>query len=200
MRTVPTCAAICTLSLAALASADVYVFDNAVTFGMYNSAVGLIDQQQNFNGYAGTYPSVTGGSGNFAWTASAPSGLFVNGSSVARTLSSPETLTFTFASSNVYSVGGAFYNVDASGNQQNSVMKIKLSDGTTFVRVVSNTTTFSGFASDGVNITSLEVSRATALGAGTFVASSGFVMGVVPAPGALALIGLAGLVARRRRA
>jgi MYXO-CTERM domain-containing protein len=66
--------------------------------------------------------------------------------------------------------------------------------------VVSNTTTFSGFASDGVNITSLEVSRVGALGAGTFVASSGFVMGVVPAPGAVALIGLAGFMARRRRA
>ena len=115
MRTVPTCAEICTLSLAALASADVYVFDNAATFGLYTSAVGLIDQQQNFNGYAGTYPSVTGGSGNFAWTASAPSGLFVNGSSVARTLSSPETLTFTFASSNGYSVGGSGWNRDGAG-------------------------------------------------------------------------------------
>ena len=200
MRTVPTCAAICSLSLAALASADVYVFDNALTFGVFSNASGLISEQQNFNGLSGSYPSVSGGAGNFAWTASAPSGLFVNGSSVARTLATQDTLTFTFSSANVFAVGGAFYNVDAAGNQQNSVMKIKLSDGTSFIRVVSNTTTFSGFVSDGVNITSLEVSRSGSLAPNTYVASSGFVIGAVPAPGALALVGLAGLVARRRRA
>lgn len=200
MRTVPTCAAICSLSLAALASADVYVFDNAVTFGVFSNASGLVSQEQDFNGLSGTYPSVTGGSGDFAWTASAPSGLFVSGTSVARTVATQDTLTFSFSSTNVFAVGGSFFNVDAAGNQQNSVMKIKLSDGTSFIRVVSNTTTFSGFVSDGVNITSLEVSRAGNLAPNTYVASSGFVMGVVPAPGALALIGLAGTLSRRRRA
>jgi MYXO-CTERM domain-containing protein len=53
---------------------------------------------------------------------------------------------------------------------------------------------------DGLNITSVEISHAGSSAPNSFVASNGFSIGAVPAPGAMALIGLAGVLARRRRA
>ncbi|MCE2874997.1 MAG: hypothetical protein LW625_05070 [Planctomycetaceae bacterium] len=140
MRTVPACAAICTLSLAALASADIYVFDNAVAYQVFCNDM------------------------------------------------------------NVVTLGGNFFNLRADGTQKDGIMKIRLSDGTNFIRTVTNTTTFSGFVSDGLNITSVEISHAGSSAPNSFVASNGFSIGAVPAPGAMALIGLAGVLARRRRA
>ncbi len=199
MRTVPTCAAICTLSIAALASADVYVFDNSVTYAAFCNDVGVVRETQSLNSFAGSYASLSGGSGDFAWNLSAPSGIFVDANSTARTQQNTEKLSLSFASSNVFAVGGFFFNVDDAGVTRTGVMRIKLSDGTSFIRTVSNDTTFSGFVSDGANITSVEVSHAGNLGSQYFVATSGFSVGVVPAPGAMALVGLAGVMTRRRR-
>ena len=202
MRTVPSCAAICSLSIAALASADVYVFDNSVTYAAFCNDVGVVRQSESLASFStGAYASLTGGSGNFAWSLSAPSGLWVDSATTtARTQQNAEKLSLSFASSNVFAVGGFFFNLDSNGSVQSGIMRIKLSDGTNFIRTVSNLTTFSGFVSDGANITSLEVSHAGNLGSQYFVATSGFNIGVVPAPGAAALVGLAGLIARRRRA
>jgi MYXO-CTERM domain-containing protein len=201
MRTVPTCAAICTLSLAALASADVYVFDNAVSYQEFCADMNVVTQDQSFNSFAaGSYATLTGGSGNYAWSATALSGLYANGTGLARTQATTETMVFTFSSGNVYAVGGDFFNQKPDGTVKPSTMKIRLSDGTTFVRTVSDMTTFSGFVSDGVSISSMEVSHTGTLANGTYVASSGFNVGAVPAPGAMALVGLAGFIARRRRA
>jgi len=201
MRTVPTCAAICTLSLAALASADIYVFDNAVSYQAFCNDMNVVTQTQNFSTFSGSYvPGLSGGSGDYAWTATAASGVFVDASSNARTQAHSDTLVFTFSSPNVYSVGGNFFNLKADGTQKDGIMKIRLSDGTNFIRTVTNTTTFSGFVSDGLNITSVEISHAGSSAANSFVASGGFNIGAVPAPGAMALVGLAGFIARRRRA
>ena len=202
MRTVPTCAAICSLSIAALASADIYVFDNAVTYAAFCNDQGVVRESETLASFStGSYASLTGGSGDFAWSLSAPSGLWVDAATTtARTQQNTEKLSLNFSSANVYAVGGFFFNLDSSSTVKSGVMKIKLSDGTSFIRTVSNMTTFSGFVSDGANITSVEVSHAGTLGSQYFVATSGFNIGVIPAPGAAALVGLAGLMARRRRA
>lgn len=72
MRTVPACAAICTLSLAALASADIYVFDNAVAYQVFCNDMNVVTQTQNFTTFSGSYvPGLSGGSGDCAWTATA---------------------------------------------------------------------------------------------------------------------------------
>ena len=78
-------------------------------------------------------------------------------------------------------------------------MKIKLSDGTSFIRSISSQTTFSGFITTGASITSLELSHIGSTGV-TFSAAEALTIGYVPAPGAVALLGLAGLASRRRRA
>ena len=201
MRTVPSCAAICSLSFAAIAAADVYVFDNAITYGAFCNDAGVVRQSQDLTQLAsGSYQSLTGGAGEFAWNLAAPSGVYLDSLGTARTQVNSEKLSLTFASTNVFAVGGFFFNVNGSGSTQAGVMRIKLSDGTSFIRTVSNNTTFSGFVSDGANITSVEVSHAGSLGSQYFVATNGFNIGIVPAPGAAALVGLAGLMARRRRA
>jgi hypothetical protein len=201
MRTVPSCAAICSLSLTALAAADVYIFDNSLTYAAFCNDLGVVRQAQDLSTIsAGSYNSITGGSGDYAWNLSAPSGVFLDGAGTARTQQNAEKLSLTFSSSNVFAVGGFFYNVDNGGSPRAGVMRIRLNDGTTFIRTVSNSTTFSGFVSDGASIASVEVSHAGNLGSQYFVATSGFSVGVVPAPGAAALIGLAGMIARRRRA
>ena len=201
MRTIPTCAAISSLCFAAIAAADVYVFDNSVTYAAFCNDSSIVRQAQDLSQIsAGSYASLTGGAGDFSWDLSAPSGVSLDNAGVARTQVNTEKLTLNFSSTNVFAVGGFFFNVDSLGATKAGVMKIKLSDGTSFIRTVSNATTFSGFVSDGANITSVEVSHAGSLGSQYYVATNGFNIGVVPAPGAAALVGLAGLVARRRRA
>jgi hypothetical protein len=201
MRTVPSCAAICSLSIAALSAADVYVFDNVLTYSAFCNDVGVVRQNQDLSQILpGSYAALTGGSGEFAWNLSAPSGVSLDNLGTARTQQNVEKLTLNFASTNIFAVGGYFFNVDSLGASKPGTMRIKLSDGTSFIRTVSNNTTFSGFVSDGASITSVEVSHAGSFGAQHFVATSGFNIGVVPAPGAAALVVLAGLLARRRRA
>ena len=201
MRTVPTCAAICSLSFAAIAAADVYVFDNSVTYAAFCNDSSIVRQTQDLSQLAsGSYAALTGGVGDFAWTLAAPSGVLLDANATARTQVNSEKLSLTFGSSNVYAIGGYFFNVDSLGATKAGVMRIRLSDGTSFIRTVSNNTTFSGFVSDGAAIASVEVSHAGTFGAQYFVATSGFNIGIVPAPGAAALVGLAGLMARRRRA
>ena len=201
MRTVPLCAAISSLSFAAIAAADVYVFDNAITYGAFCNDSSILRQSQDLSLLSsGSYASITGGAGDFSWNLGASSGVFLDSAGVARTQVNSEKLVLSFSSSNVFAVGGFFFNVDSLGTTKPGVMRIKLSDGTSFIRTVSNSTTFSGFVSDGANITSVEVSHSGSIGSQYFVATNGFNIGVVPAPGALALVGLAGLIARRRRA
>ena len=201
MRTVPTCAAISSLFFAEIAAADVYVFDNSVTYAAFCNDQSIVRQSQDLSQLSsGSYAALTGGVGDFSWNLSAPSGVYLDSLGTARTQVNSEKLTLNFASSNVFAVGGYFFNVDGLGATKPGTMRIKLSDGTSFIRTVSNSTTFSGFVSDGASISSVEVSHAGSFGAQHFVATSGFIIGVVPAPGAVALLGLAGLAARRRRA
>ena len=202
MRTVPKCAAICSLSIAALASADVYIFDNSLTYAAFCNDLGIVRDSESLDSFTtGSYASITGGVGDFAWQLSAANGVYVDAvTSTARTQLNTDKLALSFSSSNVFAVGGFFFNLDSASTPRNGVMRIKLSDGTSFIRTVSNMTTFSGFVSDGANITSVEVSHAGSIGSQYFAATSGFNIGVVPAPGALALVGLAGVLSRRRRA
>lgn len=199
MRTVPTCAAIGSLALSAIAAADVYVFDNALTYGAFCNDLGVVRQSQDLSSFAGSYSVISGGSGDFAWTLGAANGVYASSSAV-RTQVNSDKLVLNLLSSNVYAVGGDFFNMDSLGATQFGTMKIRLSDGTTFVRAISNNTTFSGFVSDGANIASVEVSHAGTLGSQYFVATDGFSVGVIPAPGAVAILGIAGVLARRRRA
>ena len=197
MRTFPFVAAVATF-ISSTTFAAVLVFDNAAVFnaGLLDSSLSNFDQ--TFESYSGPAASFTGGTGEYAWKASSPYGV-LGQAGVIQTLASSGTLKFDFSSGNVYGVGGLFHYVDLNGAYKSGLMKIKLSDGTTFIRSISSQTTFSGFITTGSSIASLELSHTGSTGV-TFSAAESLTIGYVPAPGAVALLGLAGLASRRRRA
>jgi hypothetical protein len=197
MRTFPFVAAVATL-ISSTTFAAVLVFDNAAVFnaGLLDSSLSNFDQ--TFESYSGPAASFTGGTGDYAWKASSALGVLAQ-AGVVQTLASSGTLKFEFSSGNVYGVGGLFHYVDLTGAYTSGLMKIKLNDGTTFIRSISSQTTFSGFITTGASITSIELSHTGSTGV-TFSAAESLTIGYVPAPGAVALLGLAGLASRRRRA
>lgn len=197
MRTFPFVAAVATF-ISSTTFAAVLVFDNAAVFnaGLLESSLANFDQ--TFESYSGSAAFFTGGTGDYAWKASSANGV-LGQAGVVQTLTATDTLKFDFSSGNVYGIGGLFHYVDAAGAYKSGLMKIKLSDGTSFIRSISSQTTFSGFITTGASITSLELSHIGSTGV-TFSAAEALTIGYVPAPGAFALLGLAGLVSRRRRA
>jgi len=197
MRTFPFVAAVATF-ISSTTFAAVLVFDNAAVFNAGLVESSLANYDQTFESYSGSAAFFTGGTGNYAWKASSATGV-LDQAGVVQTVVATDTLKFDFSSGNVYGIGGLFHYVDAAGAYKSGLMKIKLSDGTTFIRSISSQTTFSGFITTGSSISSLELSHIGSTGV-TFSAAEAMTIGYVPAPGAVALIGLAGLVSRRRRA
>ncbi|MSR33913.1 MAG: hypothetical protein EXS12_03820 [Phycisphaerales bacterium] len=197
MRTFPFVAAVVSF-ISASTFANVIVFDNAEVFnaGLLDSSLEIYGQ--TFESYSGSAAFFLGGTGDYAWKASSPNGV-LGQAGVVQTLSATDTLKFEFSSGNVYGVGGLFHYVDAVGTYQSGLMKIKLSDGTIFIRSITSQTTFSGFITTNASISSLELSHLGSNGV-TFSCAETLTIGYVPAPGAVALLGLAGLIGRRRRA
>jgi hypothetical protein len=78
---------------------------------------------------------------------------------------------------------------------------VSLSDGTSYLNLIETSTVFVGFVSSGAAISGIEISAQALPGSPSSpyptVDNLGFAY--VPAPGALALLGLAGLVGSRRR-
>ena len=180
------------------ASASVIFFDDAGAYTETVAAYNLSSYTQTFESYSGAAASFSGGNGNYAWTATSPNGVFGQ-SNIIRTLAASDTLTFNFASNNVYSVGGLFHYVNETGGFQSGVMKVRLSNGDEFIRSVDASTTFTGFLSEEISIASVQLRSLSTVTGSTFAAAETMTLGVVPAPGAAALIALAGIVSGRRR-
>jgi len=154
---------------------------------------------ETFNSYNGFYPTMTGSTGGIHWTADASNGLYCD-SGLFSTNNPNLAATFTFAPG-VQAVGGNIFGtaVDFS-SISNAKIKVTLADGTAYVGYSSSAADFVGFVSDGVAISSMTI-LATKPGVNVYVSADNLYFGVtaVPAPGAIALVGLAGLVSRRRR-
>ena len=154
---------------------------------------------ETFNSYSGFYSTMTGSTGGINWTADAFNGLYcdaglfsVNQANVAA--------TFTFAPG-VQAVGGNIFGTDFNFDSiSNAKIKVTLADGSAYVGYSSSAEDFVGFVSDGAAISSMTI-LATKPGVNVWVTADNLYFGVtaVPAPGAIALVGLAGLVSRRRR-
>ena len=99
MRTVPLCAAISSFAFAAIAAADVYVFDNSITYASFCNDSSIVRQTQDLSQLSsGSYASLTGGVGDFSWTLSAPNGVFLDSGGTARTQQNSDKLTLNLAS------------------------------------------------------------------------------------------------------
>jgi MYXO-CTERM domain-containing protein len=184
--------------VASCASASIVTFNDQSLFNTWsaNHAAGV--STTNFANYQGFTPtSYSGTLGGVTWTSHATGGLYAQGG-VMSTNNAGETLYFDLGSG-VKGLGGNFFATDLNFNFVPSTVLIGLSDGSGFVGSVSASNQFTGFWSTGAAITSVSIQVEGATAAAIYPAASSLSLAVVPAPGALALVGAAGLVARRRR-
>ena len=161
-----------------------------------NSAVAT----ETFDSYNGFYLNgLTGNAGGIQWTASAPGELYA-GSGYMSTNSADALLTFTLSPS-VQGVAGNFFATDASFNILPAIIGVQLADGSAYVGNTTSLADFVGFYSTGASISSISITTLGNLPAGTNFATVDNLYFAVPAPGAVALIGLAGLIggSRKRR-
>lgn len=192
-RCLPVAAA--ALAMSGAASAGIIAFNDSSLFALFATNAGKSVATESFSGFSGFYTSPL--TGNFvdapgySWTATATGGLFADAGFMSTNL--PESVTFTF-NQGVHGVGGRFFATDISFAVQQTILTVTLSDGSGFVGLVNSATAFTGFYSTGALITSITM----AVDSGEYPTIDTLSV-VVPAPGAVALLGAAGLVGRRRR-
>ncbi len=193
-------AAAMTVVMTQAASAAMVTFTNATLWNGFTVAQGGSVATETFNSYNGFYLNgLTGNAGGIQWTASAPGELYA-GSGFMSTNSPEALLTFNLSPS-VQGVAGNFFATDANFNILPAIIGVQLADGSAYVGYAASAADFVGFYSTGAAISSISVSVAGNLPAGTNFATVDNLYFAVPAPGAVALIGVAGLIggSRKRR-
>ena len=196
--TVPVFAA--ALSFSSIASAALYVTPTEVIYNALVASIGCTSYTETFGATpTGFRPSgYSSSTGPVNWSATATGGLYVDFGYFS-TNSAGQTLTFDFNAPglSIQAVGGNFFATDYLFNVLPAVVVVMLDDGTAYVNLMSLESSFVGFVSTGAAISSISLSLPVA--ATLFPTVDRMVFGVVPAPGAIALLGLAGFVGRRRR-
>lgn len=193
-----------TLGMASVASGAVVVFNDHSTWNLYTAFQTATVATEDFESFATGYrPSASRTVGGTTWTASATGtgGLYfgnVNVPPVHRVISTSTpnaTLNFTFAPG-VQGIGGEIFGTRDDFSVVLARITVTLADGTSYVNDQTSALDFVGFYSTGATIASLSVATSTA---GTFATVDNLYFATVPAPGALALISLAGVVGGRSR-
>jgi len=201
MKLVSAVAFVASALVASSASAGIVVTSNQAIWNSRVATDGLVVETETFNSVSdGFHTSPFGGStASVAWSASASAGLYAQGGVFST--NSPETLTFTFTPG-VRAVGGNFFGTDVAFNNASVFFSVLLSDGTSYEGEASSPASFTGFRSTtAATIASLTIDVESAVGTDAVYPSvDNLYFGVtVPAPGAVALLGVAGFVGSRRR-
>ena len=188
------------LSFSSVASAALYVSPNEGIYDTLVASIGCTSYTETFGStptgfLASGYSSSTG---PVNWSATATGGLYVQ-AGLFSTNNAGQALTFDFSAPglNVQAVGGNFFATDVSFNVVPAVVVVLLDDGTSYVNLMTLESSFVGFISTGAAISSITLSLP--LASDLYPTVDRMVFGVVPAPGAIALLGLAGFVGLRRR-
>ena len=181
--------------LASGASAAIATYSQFSLWGQDVVASGSSVGTETFNSYNGYYASpLTGSVGGINWSATATGGLFCDSGYFST--NNPVTATFTFAPG-VMAVGANIFGTDSNFNIVAARITVTLADGSSYIASTSVPTDFVGFISNGAAISTLTMN---AVGSGNvYVTADNMYFGVVPAPGAVALLACAGLSATRRR-
>lgn len=184
-------------SLTTHADAAFITFGHHALWSSYSAAQGYSVAAENFDGvpsgylpggYSATISGVT-------WTGIADGGVVANEGMLSTNLLEP--LRFTF-SPGVQGVGGNIFGTNVDFIAVPCVIQVTLADGTSYVNYATSQTDFVGFFSTGAAIATMTIST-TAIGADPVWPTIDNLYFTVPAPGALALLGVAGLCSRRRR-
>ena len=180
------------------ASAAMVTFTNNTLWSGFSAAQGKTVATESFDSYNGFYLNgLTGNAGGIQWTASAPGELYA-GSGYMSTNTADALLTFNLSPS-VQGVAGNFFATDASFNVIPAIIGVTLADGSSYLGYAATAADFVGFYSTGAAISSISISVAGNLPAGTNFATVNNLYFAVPAPGAIALIGVAGLIGGTRK-
>ncbi|MFZ4466741.1 MAG: hypothetical protein ACOYO7_06755 [Phycisphaerales bacterium] len=181
-------------SVASASSAAIISFNDSGLFAQFAAVSGASVATEGFDSYSGFAPSFSGNLLGVAWDANSAGGMYAQGGVMST--NNPGTMYFDFAGG-VTGVGGQFFATDISFNFVPSMIMVGLADGSGFIGLVSSTSQWQGFWSTGPAITSISIQ---VMGSGTLYPSADSIsVAVIPAPGAFALLGAAGLAARRRR-
>lgn len=186
------------LALGAAGSASAGVTVTSSIEGYQNAIAGRGYDTASFVGAA--IAASAGGAGWNAWSANAPGGLYTVG--VLSTAASDAALTISFGAKSVSAVGGNFYITDATrALAVNSLVEITLDNGEVYVSD-NAATNFAGFVADANQyISSITIKPMLPSGSdeAQYATVGDMLVSGVPAPGSLALLGAAGLAARRKR-
>ena len=190
------------LGMSSIASGAVVVINSRATWDAYVAFHSATVATETFESFADGYqPSATGTAGGTTWTANATGGVFFGDVTVPpdhRVISTNianATLNFTFAPG-VQGIGGEMFGMDSGYGVVLARITVTLTDGTSYVNDQTSTSDFVGFYSNGAAIASISVSTSTE---GTYATVDNLYFATVPAPGALALLSLAGVVGGRSR-
>ena len=179
------------------ASAEILVASSQSVFDALVADLGGSVSAQSFAGYNGFYASgVGGGSGDASWTASANGGLYAD-AGIFSTNNPDAALTFSFSSPNVFALGGSFFNTNIDFTTGPGLVKV-VAGGVSFI-LSSSPSSSAGFVSTSGAISSISILPFGGAASGTYASTTSLSIGVVPAPGAVALLGMVALAGRRRR-
>ena len=188
------------LSFSSVASAALYVSPNEGIYNTLVASIGCTSYTETFGSTpTGFLPSgYSSSTGPVNWSATATGGLYVQ-AGLFSTNNAGQALTFDFSAPglSIQAVGGNFFATDVSFNVVPAVVVVLLDDGTSYVNLMTLESSFVGFISTGAAISSITLSLP--LASDLYPTVDRMVFGVVPAPGAIALLGLAGFVGLRRR-
>ena len=188
------------LSFSSVASAALFVSPNEGIYNTLVASIGCTSYTETFGSTpTGFLPSgYSSSTGPVNWSATATGGLYVQ-AGLFSTNNAGQALTFDFSAPglSVQAVGGNFFATDVSFNVVPAVVVVLLDDGTSYVNLMTLESSFVGFISTGAAISSITLSLP--LASDLYPTVDRMVFGVVPAPGAIALLGLAGFVGLRRR-
>jgi hypothetical protein len=181
------------------ASAAITVYNDQ---GLYQVATTSLSQGlENFNAYSGNYSSpLVGVADGVTWTATSNSGFTINNGQMSTAM--PGSMNIAFSGVDVYGVYGNFFGTDANGNLAPGLVIVQLANGSGLTLYVDNPNEFFGFVSNDAPILSISATAQSFPNPNPVLRASVDNLGfsfVIPAPGAVALLGLAGLVSRRRR-
>jgi MYXO-CTERM domain-containing protein len=182
--------------------------------GLFPSGWTPVFNTETFAGVSvpGAQASISGGAGWYAWTASGSTkdGVVSKGSGIAAAAMG-ESVNFTFSASDalplggVRGIGGGFQFFGNLGNFVPGKIWLKLSTGDSMIKTIASSSQFMGFwvVDPTVTITSIRIQPLGTAATTSYVGVSTLYMGsmvsATPAPGAVALLGVAGLATGRRR-
>ena len=192
-------------AIASSSSAAIIVFTSEFVWDGYAAGNDAAMFTETFETYNGFYSNpLTGSTGGVDWAATATGGIFVGAVGTSQALSTnnpvPMTLSFTGGSA-VQGVSGNLYATDSNFNVVASIVQLSMQDGTSYIGFIDSATAFVGFYSTTSAITSIQITAQPLAGGplNVYPTFDNMTFAIVPAPGAIALLGLAGFAGRRRR-